>query len=217
MTRTEYSVLKEEIEDNECGWSKTTRTGVRDTLLDLFTVAFSSEMPRSGVLEEYAKKASPPGFLRIWRDGGPPPACDGPTTHCARWREEGRDGAPLCSSPSARPAAVLRACLCPALAASPMELESLLDPPPSSLERSAAGPRDHRPRAAAATAARVRPPEQGRRVGGGPPWRELEEELRAALEAVCSSPPSDRREAPDPGAPPREEGVGAPLRRRAAP
>jgi hypothetical protein len=23
MTRTEYSVLKEEIEDNECGWSKT--------------------------------------------------------------------------------------------------------------------------------------------------------------------------------------------------
>jgi hypothetical protein len=76
---------------------------------------FWREIARSGVLEEYAKNVSPPGFLRIWRDGGPPPACDGPTTGCAGGREEGHGGAPPCSSPSAQPAAALRACMCPAL------------------------------------------------------------------------------------------------------
>jgi hypothetical protein len=58
---------------------KTTRTGVRDTLLNLFTVAFSTEMPRSGGRDTRLEKSVASPFLQIWRDREAPLASSGPT------------------------------------------------------------------------------------------------------------------------------------------
>jgi hypothetical protein len=58
---------------------KTTHTGVRDTLLDLFTVTFSSEMPCNGERDTRLEKSAAYPFLQIWRDREAPLASAGPT------------------------------------------------------------------------------------------------------------------------------------------
>jgi hypothetical protein len=43
MTRTEYSVLKEEIEDNECGWSYSVASIISLVLVQIVLHGWSSD------------------------------------------------------------------------------------------------------------------------------------------------------------------------------
>jgi hypothetical protein len=72
MSRMEYSVLKEKMKDNECGWSKTNHTGGSHNLLHPCRVYFPGKATRSGVRDCSRDFPISPRLLQIQMDRGPP-------------------------------------------------------------------------------------------------------------------------------------------------
>jgi hypothetical protein len=64
--------------------TKTIHTGGREPSLHPFRVGFSRNPACSGGRERRRQNPVGPRLLQIWRDGGTPGACDGPTTCCGR-------------------------------------------------------------------------------------------------------------------------------------